>query len=177
MQRTDPPTKPIFLVGMPGSGKTTIGRLVADELNYDFFDCDQLLELKHERTISEIFAISGEAVFRDLETDILTSLTHQCDCVIATGGGVVLRQTNRNILKRFPVIFLEATLSVLLSQTSKSSSRPLLQNNPRQTLQTMLEVRSPLFEEVSNKTLHVANRKPSESSQIICRWIREQSVA
>ena len=168
---------PIFLVGMPGSGKTTIGSLVADLLHREFYDCDQVMEIKYERKIPDIFADLGEETFRDWETSVLQTLSEQQDTVIATGGGVILREKNRELLKRFPVVYLESNLHILLTQTRTQNTRPLLEGNRKDVLKEMLETRSPFYREVADLTIDVGSRHPSEAAKIVYRWVREGAVA
>ena len=168
---------PIFLVGMPGSGKTTIGSLVADLLHREFYDCDQVMEIKHDRTIPDIFEELGEDTFRDWETSVLHTLSEQQDTVIATGGGVVLREKNRKLLNRFPVVYLESNLQILLHQTRTQNTRPLLEGNRKDVLEQMLETRSPYYLEVADLTIDVSSRHPSEAAKIIYRWVREGALA
>ena len=162
---------------MPGSGKTTIGSLVADLLHREFYDCDQVMEIKHDRTIPDIFGELGEEIFRDWETSVLHTLSEQQDTVIATGGGVVLREKNRELLKRFPVVYLESKIQILLYQTRTQNTRPLLEGNRRDVLKQMLETRSPFYLEVADLTIDVSSRHPSEAAKIIYRWVREGALA
>src|SRR6188768_2626659 len=97
------PIKPVmhlFLIGYRGSGKTTVGRLLADRLGWAFLDADAVLEDRYGRTIREIFAAEGEAGFRDKESAVLADLCTRTDTVIATGGGIVLREVNRRLLNQ-----------------------------------------------------------------------------
>ena len=162
---------PIFLVGMPGSGKTTIGKLIADRLHRDFFDCDHLIEQKSGKTIPEIFRECGEPTFRNLETSVLRSLTQQHNAIIATGGGAVVRVENRKMLQNFPVLYLQAELQALLNQTHANADRPLLNVDRKQTLQTLLEQRIPLYLEVANETIATTKVQPADNAILIARWI------
>ena len=163
---------PVFLVGMPGCGKTTIGKFVADILKRDFFDCDQLLELKHARTIAEIFAEFGEDYFRDLESSTLKSVTTLTNAVVATGGGIILRQPNRDFLARFPVVYLESNLTVLLKQTDANNNRPLLTERREDVLKQMLEVRHPLYEAVATVSFSTMYKTPLATAQKIASWLQ-----
>src|SRR5689334_7067287 len=105
----------LFLIGYRGSGKTTVGRLVADRLGWAFVDADSVLEERYGQTIREIFAAEGEAGFRDKEAAVLADLCRATDAVIATGGGIVLRAANRVLLKRHGlVVWLAADPPTLL---------------------------------------------------------------
>lgn len=118
----------MVLVGLPGSGKTTLGRMLADEIGYTFLDTDQLIETRERRTIAAIFAEDGEAYFRDRETEITSSLAVQNRMVIATGGGIVLREGNIGALKKCGrVVFIDRDPAKIAEKIS-FQNRPLLKN-------------------------------------------------
>ena len=120
--------KNIILIGMPGCGKTEIGKLIATQLNLDFFDCDQHIEASQYSTIPKIFEEHGEQHFRDLETDTLKALLGRTGAVISTGGGVVERPQNIDILKKLGiVVFINRPLEKLLSDID-TTNRPLLKD-------------------------------------------------
>lgn len=120
--------KNIILIGMPGCGKTEIGKLIATQLNLDFFDCDQYIEANQHSTIPKIFEEHGEQYFRDLETDTLKALLGRTGAVISTGGGVVERPQNIDILKKSGiVVFINRPLEKLLSDID-TTNRPLLKD-------------------------------------------------
>lgn len=148
------PTFPsrIFLVGPMGAGKTTIGLKLAENLQKTFIDSDHEIEQITGATIPLIFELEGEPGFRERETRVLSSLTLKNDIVLATGGGVVIKDENRKILKqRGYVVYLQAPLDQLLERTSKDRNRPLLQtDNPRKTLSDLLEKREPFYREVAD---------------------------
>lgn len=145
----------LVLVGFMGSGKTAIGKLAAKALGFQFLDTDQLLVNRAHRPIPEIFATEGEEFFRNLETDVIESLGHLRRCVIATGGGAVLREKNRNLLRSLGfVVCLTAREEVLFDRVSRNDKRPLLQTaNPRQTLHDLLETRRTAYTEAAHWTL------------------------
>jgi shikimate kinase len=138
----------VFLIGMMGSGKTTVGRLLAQQLDYHFFDTDVLIEQIAGKTINEIFADSGEDSFRQLEAQVLSELSARKNLAIATGGGIVLQRMNWSYLHHGLVVWLDAPVDVLLARLENDTTRPLLQNpNPAQVLQRLLDERRSLYAE------------------------------
>lgn len=144
--------KNIFLIGLMGAGKTTIGRQIATELSLEFCDSDHEIEDRTGVTITHIFDIEGEAGFRKRETAMLDELTQQKGIVLATGGGAVLKPENRQFLmSRGTTIYLYANIDTLLERTSKDRNRPLLQTeNPQAKLEELLEARDPLYRETAD---------------------------
>ena len=142
----------IFLIGLMGAGKTTIGRQLASELSLEFFDSDHEIEKRTGVTITHIFDIEGEAGFRKRETAMLDELTEQKGIVLATGGGAILKAENRQFLmSRGTTIYLYANIDTLLERTSKDRNRPLLQTeDPQAKLEELLEIRDPLYRETAD---------------------------
>ncbi|MGN6704027.1 MAG: shikimate kinase AroK, partial [Burkholderiaceae bacterium] len=145
----------IFLVGLMGAGKTTVGRALAKKLNKRFVDTDQEIEARTGATVSLIFEIEGEDSFRQREADIIRELTAQSELVLATGGGAVLRAENRELLAaRGTVIYLRASVNHLLQRTSRDRSRPLLQTgDPRKKIEQLAREREPLYRDVAHLTI------------------------
>jgi shikimate kinase len=143
---------PIFLVGMMGAGKTTIGRALARVLHREFIDLDHELESRCGVRIPVIFEIEGEQGFRKRECQVLDDCTVQPNLVMATGGGAVLAEENRQALKsRGIVIYLRATVEELYRRTNRDRNRPLLATpDPKATLKSLLEMREPLYEAVAD---------------------------
>jgi len=142
----------LFLVGLPGAGKSTLGRQLARRLNKRFIDADAELEQRLGVSIPTIFEIEGEAGFRDREEATLAELTQFTEIVLSTGGGVVLRPGNRARLKENgTVIYLHADPAILWERVRHSRSRPLLQTtDPRNRLVTLYEERDALYREVAD---------------------------
>lgn len=142
----------IFLVGMMGSGKTTLGRALAQRLHMPFTDTDRVLVDRTGVPVATIFEIEGEAGFRKRESAVLAELAEGDDQVIATGGGAVLAPDNRATMRAGgTVIYLRARLEHLWERTRHDSSRPLLKTaDPRGTLEQLLEARDPLYREVAH---------------------------
>ena len=149
---TLPHTLPIFLVGMMGAGKTTIGKSLARALQRDFLDLDHELEARCGVKIPVIFEIEGESGFRKRERQVLNECTVRPGIVLATGGGAVLASENRQALRgRGIVVYLRATVDELFRRTSRDRNRPLLATaDPITTLRNLLEMREPLYHEVAD---------------------------
>lgn len=142
----------IFLVGLMGSGKTTVGRLLAKRLGMRFVDSDQEIEARTGATISWIFEIEGEDSFRRREVETIKDLTSQKGIILATGGGAVVHPENRKNLKaRGTVIYLRATVNNILQRTMHDKSRPLLQTeNRRQKIEELAKQREKFYSEVAD---------------------------
>lgn len=145
----------IILVGPMGAGKTTIGKQLAQQLGREFYDSDRVIEEHTGANIPLIFELEGETGFRKREKNILAELLQKNDIVLATGGGVVLDQENRELLSKSGfVIYLNAPLSQLINRTSKDKNRPLLQtDDPQKKLEEILSVRDPLYREVADEII------------------------
>lgn len=145
-------TNNIFLVGLMGSGKTTIGRSLAKKLNLRFVDADQEIETRTGASIPLIFEIEGEASFRQREADVIRDLTAQQGIVLATGGGAVLNENSRRLLReRGTVIYLRASVASLIQRTSHDKNRPLLQTaDPKAKIEALSRERAPLYQEVAH---------------------------
>lgn len=142
----------IFLVGPMGAGKSTVGRFLAERLGYEFVDSDHEIEARTGVTIPMIFDIEGEAGFRQREATVIDELTQQPNIILATGGGAVLRESNRRHLRsRGFVIYLRSSVESLVQRTKNDRNRPLLQtDNPEAVLRDLLEQRDPLYLEVAD---------------------------
>ena len=123
----------IYLVGMMGAGKTTIGRRLANRLGYHFFDTDALIEQSTGQTVTDLFAAEGEAAFREIETQVLSQVCRHTNLVVATGGGIVTQKMNWSYLHHGLVIWLDVPLLVLQSRLSGDTTRPLLKEVDLQT--------------------------------------------
>lgn len=154
---------PICLVGPMGAGKTTIGKLLAKHLRREFVDCDWYIANQAGTDIPWIFAKEGEAGFRQRETQALKTLMNTPNAVIATGGGVVTRAENRELLKQGVVIFLDANVDTQLLRTKKDTNRPLLQTeNPRAVLEKLYHERKPLYLEVADMVVLTGKSYPKQ---------------
>lgn len=153
----------IYLIGPMGAGKTTTGRQLAKALGLDFFDSDREIESLTGVDIPLIFEYEGEEGFRKREQQMIAALTLNSGIVLATGGGAVLRQENRQcLIDNGYVVFLECSVSRQLERTGRDQHRPLLNTeNPRQRLESLMRVREPLYRSCADVVVDTgqANRR------------------
>ncbi|MDO8457852.1 MAG: shikimate kinase [Rhodoferax sp.] len=142
----------ISLIGLPGSGKSTVGRQLARRLQLPFFDSDHVIEQQLGCSIREFFEREGEARFRDIEASVIDALTQGQEGVLSTGGGVVLRPENRNNLRdRTQVVYLNSSPDELFRRLRHDKNRPLLQvADPLQRLRDLYAQRHPLYRETAH---------------------------
>lgn len=142
----------IFLIGLMGAGKTTVGKLIAKNLGKTFYDTDHVIEQRTGVKIPTIFEVEGEDGFRRRETDTLSELAQQADIVLATGGGAIIAPENRAILKQHGyVIYLRANVNELYLRTRNDKNRPLLQNvDARAKLEQLFHLRNPMYTETAD---------------------------
>jgi len=141
----------IALIGMPGSGKSTIGKAASARLGLAYVDVDQEIEQRIGSSVRSFFERHGEPAFRDLETEVLRDLLAGRPCLIATGGGAVLREENRHVLRsRALCVYLEASSRLLWSRLRRDRRRPLLQfEDAEQRLRAMTAERAPLYRQTA----------------------------
>lgn len=147
-----PITKNIFLIGMPGAGKSTIGKILSENLFLPFYDADIYLESSIGKSISSLF-IQGEDIFRDIETEILKKLVLK-KAIIATGGGVIVRKENRELLKKEGFVFFIDRKIEDIKKDIQKEYRPLLRKGV--SLESLYEERLPLYKEVAD--FHILNK-------------------
>jgi shikimate kinase len=142
----------LVLIGLPGSGKSTVGRQLARRLDFPFYDSDKVIEERIGISIKEYFDQSDEASFRDIESSVIDELTQNAEVVIATGGGAVLRDNNRNWMRaRGHVIYLRSSPEDLARRLKHDTKRPLLQvANPLARLRELFTERDPLYRECAH---------------------------
>jgi len=146
----------IFLIGPMGAGKSSIGKMLANRLNIDFFDSDIELERRAGASISWIFDVEGEQGMRDREIKVIDTLSAMKNIVLATGGGAVLAPENRSVLAaRGTVIYLKATINQQVNRTAHNRDhRPLLQVDDLQSkIEELAKIRNPLYEEIADYTI------------------------
>ncbi len=170
------PGSNLFLVGPMGVGKSTIGRLLAAELGLAFYDSDRVIEERTGADIPWIFDMEGESGFRDRETAVLEELAGEPGAVVATGGGIVMRPGNSEIMKRSGyVCYLTASVEQLVERTARDKKRPLLQvDNPRQKILELLSLREPLYQAVADFIVNTDRRSPKSVAQEIAGLISRQ---
>ncbi|MEM1187030.1 MAG: shikimate kinase AroK [Pseudomonadota bacterium] len=156
------PYSRVFLVGPMGAGKTTIGKIIARSLRLGFADSDREIEQRTGADIPWIFDVEGEAGFRDREEQVIEELTQRDDTVLATGGGVVMREANRKALaERGFVVYLHATLDEQLRRTRGDRHRPLLaRGDPETVLRELIAVREPLYRSIADLVVETDRSGP-----------------
>lgn len=162
----------IFLVGLMGAGKTSVGRILARRLNKTFYDSDQEIERCTGVKIPLIFEIEGEAGFRDRESRLLAELVQRRNIVLATGGGVVLSARNRRLLAEHgTVVYLRAAANDLWQRTRHDKNRPLLQTeDPLARLQELFAQRDPLYREIADIIIDTGNQSLSS----LTHWLAQK---
>jgi shikimate kinase len=169
----------IYLIGPMGVGKTTIGRILARGLHMEFMDSDQEIERQTGVSISTIFDIEGEAGFRRRETTALEALTLRRNMVLATGGGAVLADVNRRALRSTGfVVYLHASVDMQLKRTRSSKNRPLLDTeDPRATLEGLMEAREPIYRREADLVISTDDRSPAALARDLVREIRQKCAS
>jgi shikimate kinase len=168
------PGSNIYLIGMMGSGKTTIGKCLVEDLkdlkdlNYCFVDTDQEIEAKENRTIKEIFKTEGEAYFRKLETEVLKDLSDKTNHVIATGGGIIQQKNNYNwkYVQKGLTIWLDVDLEILKQRLAEDETRPLAND-----LESRLAFRRPFYAQSDIQIAIHQEQPPKEVSAQIKKMI------
>jgi len=166
----------IFLIGYRGTGKSATARVLAERLSWSWCDADQLLEERFAKTIRQIFDEEGEAGFRAKETAILDELSARPRCVIATGGGVVLRPENRAKLKSGATVWLTAASATIWErlQADKSTAerRPNLAQGGFAEVEQLLRVRQPLYEACADWTIDTSEQPAERVAEQIVAWLQ-----
>lgn len=164
----------LCLVGFMATGKTTVGKILAQELQWRFSDSDREIELCTGLSIPALFAYYGEEYFRYLEGAALKELTAGRNQVIATGGGAVLNPLNRTLLKRAgPVVWLRAAAETILARTEHSHDRPLLETtDPKERVGELLAQRTSAYAAVCDWAIDVDGLAPNDIAVRIIGWLR-----
>lgn len=159
----------VFLIGMMGTGKTTVGKVLAQELNYHFFDTDVLIEQVTKQTISQIFLTEGESVFREVESQVLGELCSYKKVAIATGGGIILKRENWSYLHQGLIIWLDVSVELLIERLAEDTTRPLLsETDLREKLTSLLEQRRSLYAQAD---IHIVIETDQSPEQIVTKII------
>lgn len=164
----------LYLVGPMGAGKTTIGKLLADELGLEFIDVDREIETRSGVDIPWIFDREGEAGFRIRETAALTELSQLDKALISTGGGAVLVPENRRLMGATGrIVYLHTTVAEQVRRTGRDRKRPLLQNDePARVLAELMAIREPLYREIADVVVDTDSRSPKVVAQMIAEQLR-----
>ena len=153
----------VVLIGPPGAGKSTIGKILAQKMQCDFIDTDHLIEETTGKKIADIFLIDGEVEFRRIERDVVLASIKKEGYVISLGGGSVLdSEVETALSKMAEVIFLDVSISNAAPRVGFNRERPLLLGNPRQQWISLMEKRRPIYERIATRRISTDNRKAHE---------------
>jgi len=157
----------IFLIGFMGAGKSTIGLELSKKLSFNLVDTDKSIERSQGMKITEIFSKKGEDFFRELETNELKLLSNENNLIVSTGGGIILKDSNREILNNVFSIYLKADFDIIFERIKEDKTRPLLlTDNPYKTAKEIFESRYELYESFQNK-INTDNKHPKDISDEI----------
>ncbi|MFL2689964.1 MAG: shikimate kinase AroK [Gammaproteobacteria bacterium] len=164
----------IFIVGPMGSGKSTVGKIISDELFLSFFDTDAEIEDRTGASIDWIFDLEGENGFRKRESVILKEMVEKNSIVLSTGGGIILSEKNRDLLSsRGTVFYLETPINVQVERTSKDKDRPLLKKgDPEAILKELHDSRHELYEDVSDHIVMTGDKSSQDVAAEIIELIK-----
>ncbi|MGM0844272.1 MAG: shikimate kinase [Bacillota bacterium] len=163
----------IFLIGFMGSGKSTIGQELANQLNTNFVDTDQLIEEKYEMTIEEIFRVHGEERFREMETKVLEDLKEGLKIIVMTGGGIAERQYNRDLMKsKGKVIWLNCSFEETASRIAGDTTRPLVKEKGIAGLKSLYEKRFSVYKSSSDVEIESTGLTVEETVKKILRCLK-----
>lgn len=163
----------VVLVGPMGAGKSTVGRILADDLGVGFRDTDTDIEMVEGRAVADIFVESGEAAFRELETAAVAAALTTHDGVLALGGGAVLDPGTRDRLGGHTVVFLRVGLADAVKRVGLGTGRPLLLGNVRARIKTLLDERTPVYEAVATMVVDTDERTPDDVAAEVRRSLAE----
>ena len=152
----------IVLVGVPGAGKTTVGKLLAKELGRDFFDSDQVIEARAGKSVSDIFTQDGEPAFREIEHDVIVDLLESNNAVLALGGGSLGNDETRAKVKDATAVWLVTGLAQAVDRVGMNRNRPLLLGNVRGQLAVLMAAREPWYKEVAAIGVDTSKLIPTE---------------
>ncbi len=166
--------KTIALIGFMGSGKSAVARILAKKLKRKLFSTDGLIEKKEKHTIADIFTQKGEAYFRHVEKEVLAAIVQEKGCLIDCGGGIILDEDNRRILKNNCTLFyLKSTPEMIYKRVNDQKKRPLLNvADPKAKIEKLLKIRAPLYRE-ADFTINSDGRTPQDMAEEILKVIKQ----
>jgi shikimate kinase len=164
----------VILIGPMGSGKTTIGQLLASNLGITFRDTDHVIEERAGKTVSDIFLEDGEDEFRILEKKVLRDELLSDNTVLALGGGAPISMDAQSALRAIasPVVYLDISLATVAPRIGFNRDRPLLLHNPRGQWQTLMEARRPIYESIADSIIDVNEKSESEIVSLILEVLK-----
>ncbi|HWN65510.1 MAG TPA: shikimate kinase [Candidatus Binatus sp.] len=167
-----------MLIGFMGTGKSFVGKVLEQHTGFVRFDTDEIISSRLKMPIEKIFLTHDEEHFRDLETETLRSLSAEEPAIIVTGGGIVLRSENVDLLKRLgAVVWLDADEATLRTRIHRLSDRPLLQTaNPEATLSELLEAREPLYRNAADLRVDISQKNPEQIAELILKNVTDFPV-
>lgn len=163
----------IILCGFMGCGKSTVGKAIANKINYNFIDSDEYIEHQENMSISEIFEKFGEDYFRNKETATISNISKLDHCVVSLGGGAVLNKENANIIKTSgKLFFLNISAQEVYNRLKDDTSRPLLQTDDKlSSISSLLTKRLPIYNEVADVRIDVDGKTVDELSEEILKFL------
>lgn len=166
------------LVGLPGTGKSTVGKRLARILGVPFADTDELVQRATGRTVPELFEIEGEDAFRTVEADTVASALGSFDGVLALGGGAVTTPRTRAAIAAsgVPVVRLQAPIAVLTARVGDARTRPLLRSGPSERLAELAAEREPAYQDVATMTVATDQRTPGQVAATIAARLHENAT-
>lgn len=170
----------IVLIGYMGSGKSTVGALLAKMLNFEFYDTDVMIERREQQTIDQLFESKGEEHFRELETMLIRELISSLDTsVLSTGGGMPLREQNRKLLSELGfVVYLKTSVQASVKRLRYDQTRPLLKGeNLEDRVGQMLELRAPIYEATADMRIVTDLIRPKEIAEIIIKEYKKWQIS
>ncbi len=164
----------VILIGPMGSGKTTIGQLLASRLGIPFRDTDHVIEEKAGKSVSDIFLEDGEDEFRILEKKVLREELLSDNTVLALGGGAPISIDAQSALRAIasPVVYLDISLATVAPRIGFNRDRPLLLHNPRGQWQTLMEARRPIYESIADTVIDVNEKSESEIASLVIEVLK-----
>jgi len=162
----------IYLIGMMGSGKSTVGKILSKKLDMPFLDLDHYIEVKNQKTVSEIFKEDGESRFREIESDALSNITDS-NVIVACGGGIILDKANRNQLKSSGKVFLlKASISELTARLQTVINRPLLHGKQiEEEINRIWGDRKSMYQDTAHITVNTDHQTPEQIAEEIFNYI------
>lgn len=169
----------VLLIGLPGTGKSSVGRRVAERLGTEFADSDAMIETRAGRPIPRIFADDGEPAFRRLEASVVADALTSFSGVLSLGGGAVLTESTRQavVSSGLPVVMLHTQLATLAGRVGAGTGRPLLADDPQARLVELAAVREPVYRSLATLVVDTERRSAARVAEVVCRMLDDLAEA